>query len=91
MSLWEKWEREKLEQQGIRVERKRDVEIRDTRPRPDFSKQARILCGVVLACFLTVYLALLLNAKYGGKWSDWYIVRYIVDREKLRQSQAISN
>ena len=86
MSLWEKWEKEKLEQQGIKVERKSDVEIHDTHPKTDFQKQAWIVAGALLACFLVVYLALVLNAIYGGNWSDSLIVRMFIAKQEQRQS-----
>jgi len=88
MSLWEKWEREKLERQGIKVERKSDVEIHDTRPKPNFRRQTLIVGGALLACFLAVYIAVVLNSMYGGKWSDWYIIRYIAEQTKLRLERA---
>ena len=90
MSLWDKWEREKLERMGIKVERKSDVDIRDTHPKPNFRKQAWIVTGALAACFMVVYLALVLNAMYGGRWSDFPIVRVLVDRIEQRMSEGRS-
>ena len=66
MSLWEKWEREKLEQMGIEPERKSDVEIHDMRLKPNVRMQLLIVAGALLVCFLTVYFAMFLNEMYGG-------------------------
>ena len=84
MSLWEKWEREKLERQGIKVERKDGVKILDTRPKPDVLKQSWILGGAILACLLVVYFALLLNHAYGGRWSEFYLVRVFAETAERR-------
>ena len=86
MSLWEKWEREKLEQQGIEVERESKVEIHDMRLKPNLRKQALIVLGALLACLLTVYVVLLLEERYGGRWSDWYIIGFFAETERWRQS-----
>ena len=86
MSLWEKWEKEKLEKQGIKVERKSDVEIHDTRPKPDFRTQMLIAGGTLLGCILFVYFAVVLYATYGGKWEDSYLARLLVETEARRQS-----
>ena len=86
MSLWDKWEREKLESQGIKVERRSDVDIRDTRPKADVRKQALTVGAAVLACFLVVYCALLLSNMYSGHWSDLYIIRVISEKTALRVS-----
>ncbi|MCL2010891.1 MAG: hypothetical protein FWG71_10180 [Synergistaceae bacterium] len=80
MSLWEKWEREKLERMGIEVERKSDVYICDTRPKPNVRKQALILGAAVVACFLVVYFFLTLNERYGWRWEDLYVVRLIAEK-----------
>ena len=91
MSLWDKWEREKLESQGIKVERKSDVEIQDTRPKADVRKQTLTVCAVVLGCFVVVYLALLLNNMYSGRWSDLYIIRVISEKTMQRVSAGSDN
>ena len=84
MSLWDKWEREKLERQGIKVERKSDVDIRDTRPKADIRKQTWVVGAVVLGCFFVVYCAWLLNEMYSGHWSDLYIIRVISEKTAWR-------
>ena len=79
MSLWEKWEREKQEQMGVEVKHKSDVEIHDTRPKADVRKQLLIVGGALLVCLLTVYLAMVMNATYGGGLSDSPGVRALAD------------
>ncbi|MDR2180410.1 MAG: hypothetical protein LBP21_08885 [Synergistaceae bacterium] len=87
MSLWEKWEKEKLEKQGIKVERHSDVEIYDMRSKTNVRKQVWIVLGTIGACCLMVYLALIMEALYNGRrWSETYIVRLIAAREAERQS-----
>jgi len=90
MSLWEKWEREKMERMGIKVERKSDVDIRDTHPKPNFRKQAWIVTGVFAGCIMVVYFALVLTTLYGSRWSDFPIVRALVDRIEQRVSEGRS-
>ncbi|MDR2137751.1 MAG: hypothetical protein LBO68_05625 [Synergistaceae bacterium] len=90
MSLWEKWEREKLEAQGIKVERPHDVEIHETRVKVNWTKQILFLCAVIVGCLVAVYTALTLEALYNGRrWSDTYIVQLFSEKEAERQ--AISN
>jgi hypothetical protein len=84
MSLWDKWEKEKMERHGIRVERKSDVDIRDTRPKADVRKQTLVVSAAVLACFVVVYCAWLLNEMYSGHWSDLYIIRVIAEKTAWR-------
>lgn len=87
MSLWEKWEREKLEKQGIKVEHHSDVEIHETHPKANIRKQIWIVTGTVFACLLLVYVALTLEALYSGRrWSDTYIVRLFAEKEIQRQT-----
>lgn len=87
MSLWDKWEREKLEKQGIRAERHSDVEIRPTREKKDFRKQVWVVVGAFFGCLVVVYLALTLEAVFNGRrWSDTYIVRLLAEREAQRQA-----
>jgi hypothetical protein len=89
MSLWEKWEREKLEKEGIEVERHSDVEIYEMRAKTDIRKQVLIVLGTIGACCLIIYLALILEALYNGRrWSDTYIVRFIATKEVQRQSMS---
>ena len=84
MSLWDKWEREKLERMGVKVERKSDVEIHDTRPKADVRKQTWVVGGVILACLLVVYFALLLDNMFSGRWSGLYIVRVFTEKAAQR-------
>ena len=87
MSLWDKWEREKLERQGIKVERKSDVDIRDTHPKANVRKQSLVVGAVILACFLVVYITWILHALYGGHWSDFPLVRALTGRMEQRISE----
>lgn len=91
MSLWEKWEREKLEKMGAKVERKSDVEIYDTRPKANVRRQFWIVGGALLACLLAVYLALAMASIYNGRWSELFIVRLFVERAELRTAQSAGN
>ena len=87
MSLWEKWEKEKLERMGIKVERKSDIHIQEIRPKADIRKQSWIVGGVILACLLTVFLALILNQAYGGRWSDYYLIRVFAESGTRRMER----
>ena len=84
MSLWDKWEKEKLEQMGVKVERKSDVVIRDTRLKTNIRKQVGIVVLSLAVCFVVVYCAWILNNRYSGHWSDLYIVRVISERTGMR-------
>ena len=89
MSLWEKWEKEKLEKMGVKVERRSDVIIHDTRQKTDLHKQALIVLGALAACFLMVYLAITFDAlSTGRRWSETYIVRFFVERNAQRIAKA---
>ena len=88
MSLWEKWEREKLEKMGVEVERKSDVDIRDTHPKADVRKQSLIVGAALLVCILVVYFAMVLNAMYGGYWSDFPMVRSLADSVERRLEES---
>ena len=92
MSLWEKWEKEKLKNQGIKVERKDyDVKIYDIHPKVDIRKQVWIVLGTVAVCFMLVYIALILQAVTSGRhWSDTYIVRLFVERGQQREAVSQS-
>ncbi|MDR1977744.1 MAG: hypothetical protein LBQ42_03315 [Synergistaceae bacterium] len=92
MSLWEKWEREKLEKQGIKVERHSDVEIYEMRSKVDIRKQVWIVLGTIVACCVAVYAALVLEALYNGRrWSETYIVYLFAEKEMQRQSISNNN
>jgi hypothetical protein len=85
VSLWDKWEREKLEAQGIKVERPRDVEIHATREKINWSKQAIYVFAALAGCLFAVYAALTLEALFNGRrWSDTYIVHLFAEKEAQR-------
>ena len=87
MSLWEKWEREKLEKQGIEAGNKHDVIIRKMHIKSQLGRQIWIVIGAFFACLLVVYVALTLEAVFNGRrWSDTYIVRLFVERAEQRSS-----
>ena len=89
MSLWDKWERVKLEKQGIKVEHHRDVEIHETHPKADTRKQIWIVVGAFFACIAVVFLALAFEAVYNGRrWSDTYIVRLFAERQAQREAMS---
>jgi hypothetical protein len=89
MSLWDKWEREKLEAQGIKVERPRDVEIYETREKVNWSKQAVYVFAAIAGCLVAVYAALTLEALFNGRsWSDTYIVRLFAEKEAQREAMT---
>jgi hypothetical protein len=89
MSLWKKWEREKLEKQGIAVEYDRDVEIHEIHPKRNMRRQVCVVIGVVLVCLLLVHTALVFEALYSGRrWSDTYIVRLFAAREEQRMEMS---
>ncbi|MDR1875287.1 MAG: hypothetical protein LBQ90_09805 [Synergistaceae bacterium] len=85
MSLWEKWEREKLRKQGIQVEEPRDVDIRPTRVRNNYRQQAWIIAGVVFICVVAVIVTLTLGNLLGWRWSDTYIVRFFATKAVQRE------
>ena len=89
MSLWEKWEREALEKQGIKVEHRSDVEIHDARVKLDWRKQVWVIAGAVVACLVIVYAALIVEAVFNGRrWSDTYIVHLIAERHAQRAAMS---
>jgi hypothetical protein len=91
MSLWEKWEREKLEKQGIKVERPRDVDIHPTHPKSNIRKQVYLVAVVAVACIVLVHVAIAFEALYSGRrWSETYIVRLFSAREADREAVSES-
>ncbi|MDR1649203.1 MAG: hypothetical protein LBR71_02990 [Synergistaceae bacterium] len=87
MSLWEKWEREKLEKQGIKLEPVRDVEIHATHPKSNIRRQICMAVGVAFVCLLLVHMAMVFEALYSGRrWSDTYIVRLFAAKEAQREA-----
>ncbi|NLL36431.1 MAG: hypothetical protein GX256_02775 [Fretibacterium sp.] len=92
MSLWEKWEREKLAKQGIHVEVPRDVEIHETYSKPNLRKQVRIVLLTLALCLVLVALAVFFEAFYTGKrWSETYFVRLLVSKEQQREDISRRN
>ena len=89
MSLWDKWEREKMERMGIKVERKSDVEIHDTRPKADIRRQSLIVGGVVLVCFVTVYFLWGLHVRYGDRWSEFPMIRALTGMLERRIEEGV--
>ena len=89
MSLWEKWEREKKERMGIKVERKSDVYISDTQPKPDFRRQSLIVCGAIVACVISVLFLWALHDRYGGHWSDFPMIRSITSIWERRIDEGV--
>lgn len=84
MSLWEKWEREKLKKQGIKV-KSHDVEIHDQDIKPNIKKQLYVVTTVLILCLLVVYLGISLGRLYSQyEWSDSFIVRLFVEKAKER-------
>lgn len=87
MSLWEKWEREKLEKQGIKVPRQSDVEIRDMREKPSLKKQIGILFLAIVAC-LTLFFTAITYFKGGNWWSNTYFARLLAERGAHREAAS---
>ena len=54
MSLWEKWEREKLRKKGFRVREPKDVEIHASYMKPNIRKQIAIVLLACIGCLLLV-------------------------------------
>ena len=88
MSLWEKWEREKLERMGVKVERKSDVDIRDARPKANLRKQSLAVVLAILTCFIVVYVVLILDNMYSGRWSDFPLVRSLAGIMEKRMDEG---
>jgi hypothetical protein len=89
MSLWDKWEREKLEKQGIKVEHPRDVEIHAIHPKNNIRRQICLAAGVAFICILLVHAAIAFEVLYTGRrWSETYIVRLFAAREAEREAMS---
>ena len=87
MSLWDKWEREKLEKQGLHYNSPEDVEIHPTHTKPNIRKQLWIVLGALVACVAVVFAALALESLFTGRrWADTYIVRLFVERQQQREN-----
>lgn len=87
MSLWEKWEREKLEKQGIKVPRQSDVEIHEMREKPSFKKQIGILFLAITAC-LALFFAAVTYFNGANWWSNTYFARLLAERGAYREAVA---
>jgi hypothetical protein len=84
MSLWEKWEKEKLKKEGIEVDR--DLDIQPIHPKANVRTQMWIVAGTTLVCLATVYAAMVMEALYSGRrWSETYIVRLFAERAEQRE------
>ena len=90
MSLWEKWEKEKLEKQGIKVERRPDdVKIYDARPKANMHRQVWIVLGVAAACLVVVYAVMVVEALSSGRrWSDTYFVGLLAQKQAQRETMS---
>ena len=89
MSLWEKWEREKLEKQGVKVQPKYDVEIHETHFKPNFQKQVIIAMMTLFGCMFLVGASMLAETLFTGKrWSDTYFAQLLVSRAQQREEIA---
>ena len=86
MSLWEKWEREKLEKMGIKVERKDIIRIPEMRHKQNRFNQMCAILGALVICLSLALAAVTIFS--GSRWSDTYIVRLIIERNELRHRQS---
>ena len=85
MSLWEKWEREKLRQKGFRVQEPKDVEIHESYVKPNIRKQIAIVLLACIGCLLLVLSAMLTEMMFTGRgWSNTYIVRLFATMQQAR-------
>lgn len=92
MSLWDKWEREKLEQQGIKVDHHSDVKISDS-PIPVSMRRQIVLIGTVfLTCLLVVLLGLALSSYFGNsRWNSSYLLQLFSSRQQQRTEMSRSS
>ncbi len=89
MSLWEKWEREKLRKQGFEVEEPKTVEIHKTTFRPDLRKQILVILLILFACFSFIAFFTVTEVFSGGKkWSETFFAQLLVERNKQRESMS---
>ena len=92
MSLWEKWEREKLRKKGFHVREPRDVEIHESYVKPDVRKQVAIVLVTCIGCLLLVLAAMLAETLVTGRqWSNTYIVQLFVTMQRAREQRAAEN
>jgi len=91
MSLWKKWEKEKLKRMGIRIERQKDdVRILDTRLKSDARKQLPTLILVVLTCFVIVFIGWTLRERHANCWSDFPVIQYMAGMIERRMDEGRS-
>ena len=88
MSLWDKWEKEKLERMGVEVERKSDVKILETRSKPNIRQQLLVLLLAILACFSLVFLGWALHDRFGADWSDFPLIRHLAGTIEQRVDEG---
>ena len=92
MSLWEKWEREKLRQKGFRVQEPRDVEIHESYTKPNIRKQIAIVLLACIGCLLLVLSTMLTEMVFTGReWSNTYIVRLFATMQQARERISPQN
>ena len=92
MSLWEKWEREKLRKAGIHVQDPKGVEVHESYTKPNLSRQIAISLAVCAGCLLLVLAAMLAETLVTGRqWSNTYIVRLFAAMQRTREEQAAQN
>lgn len=89
MSLWEKWEREKLRRQGLDIRDPDKVDIQPEYKKPDIQNQIVIVLTTLVLCVLLIFVATFVETVYTGrKWSETFIVRLFVEKEQQRERKA---
>lgn len=92
MSLWKKWEREKLRQKGFRIRDPKDVEIHESYTKPNIRKQIAIVLMTCIGCLLLVLAAMLTETLLTGKrWSNTYIVQLFAAMQRVREQRSPRN
>jgi len=92
MSLWEKWEREKLRKEGIHVQDPNDVEIHESYTKPNIQKQIAIVLLACVGCLILALSMMLTEMKLTGRdWSSTYIVRLFVTMQQARERISLQN
>ena len=87
MSLWEKWERDKLRAQGVKVEEPKDVIIDDAPIKKNVRVQLLIL-AFALVCLYGLYNLMISDTAYRvRKWSGTYLQQLFGEREDARERQ----
>jgi hypothetical protein len=88
MSLWDKWEREKLEKMGIKVERKDGIKIQDTRTKSNFRKQFLTITLAIAATVSVMFLGWAIHDRFGGHWSDFPLIRSLAGTIERRLDEG---